>query len=583
MAERVKVKVNDGQEKVSIFVQSGYQQIPTKTSQLINDGSDGTNPFISNTIIQNFTDIASLLAGQGAQIEDGVYGVADATADPFLTFPAGETRLQAYYRYLGTTNGTMADYELISAPWAGSGGDATIEFQSEITDTATIFDGTQKGTGKIYPFNKETAQTVTIQKDDYSENDTINIERRGLGTLEVVQGTDVRFRGVRDEENRFFINDRNSMVSLICRGSNEFSIIGNLKRGSLGAVTTSHYLPALAPTQTRNITVTGTGFSANMVITVTGNATLNSWAFVSETKITLNITSSGVDGDFITVTYDNGDIFEDTNAIELVEVEFLSTNYPFDSGFGLFQMDSAQVYALRLRRSSDDAETDVGFDEYYKVGLNSPVSAGGNLYTWIGGNDGFIVTLYDQGTFGSDLVQATKAAQPKLINAGSMYVFNDIPFLYLDGTDDWMQAVTAQQWASTNNQTITSIKRRVALEDYATLFSDKEVSQSDSFRLYMSNGAFFNGGNINLTSRDTDNTTSQVSAIRRAGVETKLYVNGTLADTDVAPTASTTNRKLNIGQINTVYAEGYMNHCVIWKSDKIASLANIETLINTFA
>jgi hypothetical protein len=117
MAERVKVKVNDGQEKVSIFVQSGYQQIPTKTSQLINDGSDGTNPFISNTIIQNFTDIASLLAGQGAQIEDGVYGVIDASADSALTFPSGETRLQAYYRYLGTTTGTMADYELISAPW----------------------------------------------------------------------------------------------------------------------------------------------------------------------------------------------------------------------------------------------------------------------------------------------------------------------------------------------------------------------------------------------------------------------------------------------------------------------------------
>jgi surface protein len=57
-------------------------------------------------------------ANQAQQTEQITMCVADASADPDLTFPVGETRLQAYYLYLGTTSGTMADYELISAPYS---------------------------------------------------------------------------------------------------------------------------------------------------------------------------------------------------------------------------------------------------------------------------------------------------------------------------------------------------------------------------------------------------------------------------------------------------------------------------------
>jgi hypothetical protein len=66
-----------------------------------------------------YEDIPAMLspANQAQHTEQITMCVADASADPALTFPVGETRLQAYYRYLGTTTGTMADYELISAPW----------------------------------------------------------------------------------------------------------------------------------------------------------------------------------------------------------------------------------------------------------------------------------------------------------------------------------------------------------------------------------------------------------------------------------------------------------------------------------
>jgi hypothetical protein len=68
-------------------------------------------------VILDYEDIAALLSHQEEQVMQGLIYVDDASADTNLTFPVGETRKYAYYQYLGTTTGTMADYELISAPY----------------------------------------------------------------------------------------------------------------------------------------------------------------------------------------------------------------------------------------------------------------------------------------------------------------------------------------------------------------------------------------------------------------------------------------------------------------------------------
>lgn len=198
------------------------------------------------------------------------------------------------------------------------------EFQTEITGTTTTFDGSQKGLNKVYPQNNASASTITIENGDYSENDVINIERRGQGTLEIVQDTDVRFRGVRDIDNRFFINDANSMVSLICRGNDGtndvFSIIGNLKRGYTGAATIDT-VTNLQSNETVDVIFTGTGYSDNMLVTVvSGNATINSFSVSNNNSFSANMTSSGTDGDLITLAIDNGDYVVFADVITLTDI-----------------------------------------------------------------------------------------------------------------------------------------------------------------------------------------------------------------------------------------------------------------------
>lgn len=54
-----------------------------------------------------------------------------------------------------------------------------------------------------------------------------------------------------------------------------------------------------------------------MLITITGNSVLNSFTFVNNNEITLNISETGSEGDNITVNYDNGTYFSDVNAITI--------------------------------------------------------------------------------------------------------------------------------------------------------------------------------------------------------------------------------------------------------------------------
>ena len=68
--------------------------------------------------------------------------------------------------------------------------------------------------------------------------------------------------------------------------------------------------------------------------------------------------------------------------------------------------------AIRVRRSSDNAESDIGFS-----GGNLDTSA---LTTFCGAGNGFVTTWYDQSGGGNNLTQTTAAQQPQIVSSGSV-------------------------------------------------------------------------------------------------------------------------------------------------------------------
>ncbi len=107
---------------------------------------------------------------------------------------------------------------------------------------------------------------------------------------------------------------------------------------------------------------------------------------------------------------------------------------PLDSvtvaaSYSLRLLDSAYGGALiRLRRSSDDAESD--FSAVAETGIIDTAA----IATWLGASDGLLMTWYDQSGNGRNVVQAIDAKQLKYIAD-----HNGKPAFLSDGADDFTQ------------------------------------------------------------------------------------------------------------------------------------------------
>jgi len=112
---------------------------------------------------------------------------------------------------------------------------------------------------------------------------------------------------------------------------------------------------------------------------------------------------------------------------------------------------------IKIRRSSDDAETDIYFN-----GLDVDTSA---IETFCGAGDGYVVRWYDQGINSKYLEETTKANQPKICSSGS-YIQNGIEF-------------TDSSETRLNRQTTGRICRGI----YINFITKTEVTTSSSYKV----------------------------------------------------------------------------------------------------
>lgn len=110
----------------------------------------------------------------------------------------------------------------------------------------------------------------------------------------------------------------------------------------------------------------------------------------------------------------------------------LLDTYPATAAYSLRKLRSAYTGdAIRVRRSSDNTEQDIGF-----VGNDLDTAS---LLTFVGANNGFVTTWYDQ-QGSKNLTQGTSSAQPQIVASGVTNVMNTKPTLVLNGTSHFMQS-----------------------------------------------------------------------------------------------------------------------------------------------
>ena len=94
--------------------------------------------------------------------------------------------------------------------------------------------------------------------------------------------------------------------------------------------------------------------------------------------------------------------------------------------------------ALRVRRSSDDTEQDIGFDANGDLDTTALLA-----FVGTGGTDnGYVTTFYDQTGNGNDATNSTESEQPQIVDGGTLVTENSKAAIDFDG-DDLLQKTSA--------------------------------------------------------------------------------------------------------------------------------------------
>lgn len=136
-------------------------------------------------------------------------------------------------------------------------------------------------------------------------------------------------------------------------------------------------------------------------------------------------------------------------------------------------------YCIRVRRSSDNQEKDIGF-----AGNILDMNA---LISFVSTGNGFISILYDQSGKNNHAVQANSTYQPLIIQNGSFVLYNNCPFIKNDGSNDYLRIPSLENTAFPQTE-FSVFMKAVNISSTSSGFFNWYIANSNTawFQLYSS-------------------------------------------------------------------------------------------------
>ena len=110
----------------------------------------------------------------------------------------------------------------------------------------------------------------------------------------------------------------------------------------------------------------------------------------------------------------------------------LDTYTGAEAGYSLRKISNTATNSLRVRRSSDNAETDIGFAADGNLNNSALLSFVGTGAT----DNGYVTTWYDQSGNSRHATQTSATAQPQIVSAGNIITVNGYQVMKYDGSND---------------------------------------------------------------------------------------------------------------------------------------------------
>lgn len=244
--------------------------------------------------------------------------------------------------------------------------------------------------------------------------------------------------------------------------------------------------------------------------------------------------------------------------------------------------------AIRVRRSSDNSEQDIGF-----VSGALDESA---LLSFVGAGNGFIVKIYDQSGNGNDAIQPATANQPRIVISGAIIKTNGKPTIDFGlSTDDWFlyfpnglfngatslaQFFVMQLNASVGNGGIFATD--TPSSNGYQIIQSATVNQEGRFNM---NGVSYNSNTNDAYNMWNVNLQSLTSVIANSS-STQAYKNNTavtMTRTTAMPTLTSVTRYAIGKYYNTSgFLSGKIQEFVAYDTDQASNRNAISTNINDF-
>jgi len=240
--------------------------------------------------------------------------------------------------------------------------------------------------------------------------------------------------------------------------------------------------------------------------------------------------------------------------------------------------------AVRVRRSSDNAEQNIGFDALGNLNTTA-------LTTFCSGTNGFVTTWYDQSGNGNNLTQSIATNQPQIVSSGSVILKNSKPTLQTDG-NDFFRTSASNIFASTTNlsafSVITDLSNN-ANNDFIFGVSSGSYGVGDANIILRKNSTTFDfiSGLGSATSISIARDTNQniLSGLFLASTSVTIRKNGASAtNTTLIPSSVNATGLLEVesGLGAVLGGEWLHQELIIYKSNQTANISQIESNLNSY-
>jgi hypothetical protein len=266
---------------------------------------------------------------------------------------------------------------------------------------------------------------------------------------------------------------------------------------------------------------------------------------------------------------------------------YLLDTYPSEGGYSMRKISSTATNCIRVRRSSDNAEQNIGF-----VGNDLDTTS---LLAFVGANDGFVTTWYDQSGNSRDAVNAIAATQPRIVLGGVLETKNTKPAIYFN--DDWLKYSGQVVPLATNPFSYFTVSSHETANDTGAVFKSRDIRQSSGGD-YVINFHDRRTEKVNFLIRSSGTSYRADLSVQRDNSDYTLlsgfvdssnnmsaFDNGDTGTTDTYSGTYTSN-VLMIGDPTTSSSSfalvGHIGEVIILNTDENANRVAIETDINNY-